>query len=84
MNPQAAVAMRYKSELEAITDETKRKEREEILIVQEQRALDIQAALGASNIIDPRDSRRYLIRTLKWLRDKKEERAPRKHENIRI
>ncbi len=84
MNAAAAVAMTYKSELEAITDETKRKEREAVLIVQEQRALDMKAAQGASNIIDPRDSRRYLIRALKWLRDKKEERAPRKHENIRI
>jgi len=84
MNPEAAVAMRYKAELEAISDETKRKEREGILIAEEQRAMDMRTALGASNIIDPRDSRRYLIRTLKWLRDKKEERAPRKHENIRI
>ncbi len=84
MNAAAAVAMTYKSELEAITDETKRKEREAVLIVEEQRALDLKSAQGASNIIDPRDSRRYLIRALKWLRDKKEERAPRKHENIRI
>jgi len=84
MNAEAAVAIRYKRELEAIADEAKRKEQEKRRIEEVQWGWDMQARMGASNIIDPRDSRRYLIGALKWLRNKKQEWAPRKHENIRI
>jgi len=83
-NPEAAVAIRYKSELAAIADETKRKEQEQRRIAEVQWGMDMQVRMGAGNIIDPRDSRPYLIRALRWLRNKKQEWAPRKHENIRI
>jgi len=84
MNAEAAALIRYKRELDAITDETKRKEQLKRRIEEVQWAWDMQTRMGASNIIDPRDSRRYLIRTLRWLRNKEQEWAPRKHENIRI
>ncbi len=84
MNAEAAVAIRYKRELEAITDEAERKKQEKRRIEEVQWGWDMQVRMAASNIIDPRDSRRYLIGVLKWLRNKKQEWAPRKHENIRI
>ncbi|MFC1978275.1 acyl-CoA carboxylase subunit beta [Chloroflexota bacterium] len=84
MNPEAATLIRYKRELEAITDEAEREEQKKRRMQEVEWGADMDRRMGVSNFIDPRDSRRYLIGVLKWLRNKKVEWAPRKHENIRI
>ncbi len=83
-NPRSMARMSYKSELEAITDEEKRKQREDELTALVMEKSDMQAALGFDNIIDPRETRPYLINALNYLRDKQLIRQTRKHENIRL
>lgn len=67
-----------------ISDEAKRKEQEKTRIAEMQWGLDMQMRESTQKFIDPRDTRPFLIRALRWLRNRKQEWAPRKHENIRI
>ncbi len=84
MGPEGAVSIIHRRELAAITDDTQRQEREKQLIERMQRGLDMQIRESTQKFIDPRDTRPFLIKALKWLRNRKQELAPRKHENIRI
>ncbi len=83
-NPRAMARMSHKGELAAITDEQKRKQREDELTLMVMETQDMEAARGFTNIVDPRETRPYLINALKWLRDKELIRQTRKHENIRL
>ncbi len=84
MNARGAVAIIYRRELSEIPDEAQRKEQEKRRVEEMQWRLDMGVRAGTQMIIDPRDTRAYLIKALRWLRDRKQEWAPRKHENIRI
>ncbi|MFH1087513.1 MAG: hypothetical protein V1737_02870 [Chloroflexota bacterium] len=68
----------------AIKEKAEREERERDLVGQMQRAQDMQLREATQKFIDPRETRPFLIRALRWLRNRKQEWAPRKHENIRI
>ena len=65
-------------------DEAQREEHKKKLVDEMQWGLDMQSRESTQKFIDPRDSRPFLIRALKWLRNRKQEWAPKKHENIRV
>ena len=44
----------------------------------------MQVREATQKIIDPRETRPFLIRALKWLRNREEDLPPKKHENIRM
>jgi len=84
MGVDGAVAILYKSELAAIEDEAER-EKQRL-----KRRLDISERMKLAeqqqpqDFIDPRDTRPFLIKALKMLKNKKRELPPRKHGNIRL
>jgi len=78
-----AVSIMYRKQLAAITDETERKKQEQRYVEEIEWAQD-SLPPRLQDIIDPRDTRPYLIKALRWLRNRKQEWAPKKHENIRI
>ncbi len=46
--------------------------------------LDMMIREATEKIIDPRDTRPFIIRALKWLKNKKQEWPSRRHENFRM
>lgn len=84
MGAEGAVSIIYRKQLKSIEDETLRKEEERKLIEEMQFSLDMQVREATQKIIDPRDTRPFLIRALRWLRNRKEDVPPKKHENIRM
>ena len=84
MGAEGAVGIIYRKELVTIPDETLRKEQENKRIDEMRFSLDMQVRDATQKIIDPRDTRPFLIRALKWLRNKKRDLPEKKHENIRL
>lgn len=84
MGAEGGVAIIYRNELASIQDETLRKKKKDQRIMELQWGLDMMVREATQKIIDPRDTRPFLIRALKWLRGKKQEWPPRKHENFRL
>ena len=84
MGAEGAVAIIYRKELANIPDETLRKEQEANRIDEMQLWLDLQIREATQKFIDPRDTRPFLIKALRWLRRKKQDLPPSKHENIRL
>ncbi len=92
MGAAGAVAIIYGRELKAIADEAQRKEQEKKRIAEMERGLDMLIREAVQDFIDPRDTRAYLIKALRWLGDR-QQRWPgdnqgqlplRKHENFRV
>lgn len=84
MGAKGAVSIIYRKKLAAILDETLRKEQENRWIEEMEWSLDMQVRDATQKIIDPRDTRPFLIRALKWLRNRKQDLPAKKHENIRL
>ncbi|MFH1169715.1 MAG: carboxyl transferase domain-containing protein [Chloroflexota bacterium] len=84
MGAGGAVSIIYRKELSDIPDEKLRKEHEEKRIEEMQLQLDMQIREATQLIIDPRDTRPFLIGALRWLRNKQQILMPRKHDNIRL
>ncbi|MBL7062126.1 MAG: acyl-CoA carboxylase subunit beta [Dehalococcoidia bacterium] len=84
MGAEGAVAIMHRKQLAAISDETLRKQQEEKWIEEMQWGLDMQVREATQKIIDPRDTRPFLIKALKWLRNKKQDLPQKKHENFRM
>jgi acetyl-CoA carboxylase carboxyltransferase component len=84
MGAEGAVSIIHRRDLAAIEDEARREAQKKKLVEEMQWGLDMQARESTQKFIDPRDTRPFLIRAFKWLRNRKQEWAPRKHENIRI
>ncbi|MFC2040671.1 acyl-CoA carboxylase subunit beta [Chloroflexota bacterium] len=84
MGARGAVAVIYRKELASITDESARKRQEEKRVEEMQWQLDMQIREATQMIIDPRETRPFLIRALRWLKDKNEVLHPKKHDNIRM
>jgi acetyl-CoA carboxylase carboxyltransferase component len=84
MGVDGAVAILYKGELAAITDEAEREKQ------RQKRRLDISQRMKLAeqqqpqDFIDPRDTRPFLIKALKMMKNKKRQLPPRKHGNIRL
>ena len=84
MSADGAVGIIYRKELKAIQDESLRKEQENKRVDEMKWNLDMLVREGSEKIIDPRETRPFLIRALKWLRNRKRDLPPKKHENIRM
>ena len=84
MGAEGAVSIIYRKELAAIPDESLRKEQENKRLEEMRWSLDMQVREGSEKIIDPRNTRPFLIKALRWLRNRKEELPQKKHENFRM
>ena len=84
MGPEGAVSILYGKEIEAIEDPEKKSERRTKRIEEIKERLDASQAEATQAIIDPRETRSFLIRGLSVLANKKRELPPRKHDNIRL
>jgi propionyl-CoA carboxylase beta chain len=84
MGVDGAVAILYKGELASIKDEAERETQ------RQKRRLDISQRMKLAeqqqpqDFIDPRDTRPFLIKALRMLKNKKRQLPPRKHGNIRL
>ena len=84
MGAEGAVSIVYRRELGAIEDERQREVQKQKRIEEMERGLDNLIRETVQDFLDPRDTRPYIIKTLRWLEQRKQELAPRKHENIRV
>ena len=84
MGAEGAVAILYRKELTSITDEEKREAQKKKRVEDMQWGLDMLLRESTQTFIDPRETRPFLIRALKWLRNRQQNFPERKHENIRL
>jgi acetyl-CoA/propionyl-CoA carboxylase len=84
MGPEGAVAILYERELEAIKDKAEKERQQQRRIKEMQERLELQQLESTQAIIDPRDTRPLLIKSLKLLANRRQQLPPRKHENIRL
>jgi methylmalonyl-CoA decarboxylase subunit alpha len=90
MSAEGAVSIIYRKEISSLRDEAARKERENERLEEIRWCLDMLVRESNEKIIDPRDTRPFLIEALKWLRNRQDgsitgkEMPPKKHENFRM
>ncbi len=84
MGADGAVSIIHRRRLAAIADKAKADEEKRKLVEEMQWGLDMQVRESTQKFIDPRDTRAFLVRALRWLCNRQQQWAPRKHENIRI
>ncbi len=84
MGARGGVAIVHARELAGITDPAARKAREDQLVEELQFRQDIQVREWTQKIIDPRETRPFLIKAFAWLRNKKRYQPAKKHENVRM
>lgn len=84
MGPQGATNVIYRRELEAIKDPVEKAKRNLQRVEEMRWGIIMQMREGNQGFIDPRQTRPWIISSLKWLENKKEERPDKKHENIRV
>ena len=84
MGAEGAVSILYKKELAGIKDEKAREEQKKKRVEEMQWGLDMLLRESTQKFIDPRDTRLFLIRALKWLKNRQQDLPPKKHENIRL
>lgn len=84
MGAKGAVSILYGKELKSISDEQLRKDQENRKTEEMQFSLDMYTREGTQAIIDPRETRPFLIKTLRWLKNRREQLPEKKHENIRV
>jgi propionyl-CoA carboxylase beta chain len=83
MGPQGAVNIIFRKEIEAAADTEAR--RSELIAEYTERFANPYSAAErgyVDDVIDPRDTRRVLVRALEMLRSKKEKLPQRKHGNV--
>ncbi len=84
MGGEGAVSIIYKREFEAIEDESARQEKQAQRVAEMKQKFQALEREWAQEFIDPRDTRAFLIKALKTLANKYQERPHRKHENMRL
>ena len=86
MGPEAAVSIIYRKELRALKDkdEAALKDRHAQRVAEMQQRLRHLEREWGQEVIDPRDTRPFLIKALKTFARREEGRPPRKHENMRL
>jgi len=84
MGAEGAVSIVYRRELGAIKDEEERAKQKQKRIEEMEVGLDNLIRESVQDFLDPRDTRPYIIKTLRWLAQRQQELPPRKHENIRL
>ena len=84
MGAEGAVSIIYKREFAAIEDEEKKAAQQAKRTAEMQEKFKSLEREWAQDFIDPRDTRSFLIKALKTLANRQEDRPARKHENIRL
>lgn len=84
MGPEGAVSILYEKELQAIKDKTESKRQRQRRIKEMQERLELQQLESIQVIIDPRNTRPFLIKSLNLLGSRKQKLPPRKHDNMRL
>jgi len=84
MGAEGAVSIIYKREFQAIEDEAAKQKKQEQRVAEMQEKFQSLEREWAQEFIDPRDTRPFLIKALKTLAKRYEQRPQRKHENIRL
>ncbi len=84
MGPEGAVSILYGKEIEGIQDKEKKEEQRRKRIEEIRERMDVSQAEATQAIIDPRETRPFLISALKMLQNKTRELPERKHDNIRL
>ena len=84
MGPEGAVAILYEKELGEIEDKTERERQRQRRIKEMKQRLESQQIESTQAVIDPRDTRLFLINSLKLLQNKERKLPHRKHDNIRL
>jgi len=84
MGAEGAVSIIYRKELTAIKDEKEREGQKKKRIEEMQWGLDMLLRESTQKFIDPRETRPFLIRALKWLENRQQYMPLKKHENIRL
>ncbi len=84
MGPEGAVSILYGKELAAITDETQKQAQKRKRVGDIARQLEALQFETTQDIIDPRDTRPFIIAGFRMLANKKRELPRRKHDNIRL
>lgn len=84
MGPEGAVSILYGKELEGIQDKEKKEEQRRKRVEEIQERTEVSQAEATQAIIDPRETRPFLISALKMLQNKTRELPGRKHDNIRL
>jgi len=84
MGAEGAVSIIYKREFQAIEDDAAKQKKQAQRTAEMQQKFESLEREWAQDFIDPRDTRPFLIKALKALADRSEERLDRKHENIRL
>jgi methylmalonyl-CoA decarboxylase subunit alpha len=84
MGVDGAVAILYKAELAAIKDEAERERQRQKRCLEISQRMKMAEQQQPQDFIDPRDTRPFLIKALKTLKNKQRQLPPRKHGNIRL
>jgi methylmalonyl-CoA decarboxylase subunit alpha len=84
MGAEGAVSIIYRKELSTIIDKEAREEQKSKRVEEMQWGLDMLLRESTQNFIDPRATRPFLIRALKWLKNRQQNLPAKKHENIRL
>jgi len=84
MGGEGAVSIIYKREFQAIEDESARDEKRAQRVAEMKQKFQALEREWAQDFIDPRDTRPFLIKALKMLANKHEEKPQKKHENMRL
>jgi acetyl-CoA carboxylase carboxyltransferase component len=84
MGAEGAVSIIYRKQLGSIPDEEQRAELAKKHVEEMQWILDMQVREATQKIIDPRDTRPFLVKSLRWLRERRQDLPEKKHENIRM
>jgi acetyl-CoA carboxylase carboxyltransferase component len=84
MGVDGAVAILYKAELASIKDEAEREKQRQKRCLEISQRMKMAEQQQPQDFIDPRDTRSFLIKALKMLKNKKRQLPPRKHGNIRL
>ncbi len=84
MGAEGAVSIIYRKELTAIQDEQMKEQQKKRRVEEMQWGLDMLLRESTQTFIDPRETRPFLIKALKWLQSRHQTLPKRKHDNIRF
>jgi propionyl-CoA carboxylase beta chain len=84
MGAEGAVSIIYRKELMDIRDENEREDQKKKRVEEMQWGLDMLLRESTQTFLDPRETRPFLVRALKWLENRQQGYPSKKHENIRL
>lgn len=84
MGAEGAVSIIYRKEIASIEDQKTREEQRKKRVEEMRWGLNMLLRESTQKFIDPRETRPFLIKALKWLENRQQHFPPKKHENIRL